>query len=137
METKFDLKKIIDLYGLKKAVVASVIFPKHKYPYVALNRLMSGDAELSVTQLERLASYLGEPVSSFFEDQTWAQGAKGGLLTYSKGPYLARVNYRGSMLSIFKNDELISRDVLNAQSMTLEGLIDYLNTFINNYEYGQ
>ena len=51
-----NIDKLISVYGLEKAFIALLLFPKTKYPNQALERVLEGKGTLSVVQLTKLAN---------------------------------------------------------------------------------
>lgn len=136
MEKQFDINKIIAYYKLDPQDLAKVLFPFVKYQKQALERIIRGEAELNVTQIEKLASYIGVLVTDLFSIDTWKSATEDNCLTMLKGDYKVKLNYNGVYVSIYKNNELIYQELANMPSMTINEFIDFLNNFIKNYENG-
>jgi hypothetical protein len=62
------LEKIIRKNNIEaNAELAARLFPKRKHPYRAMMRLLGGDGELTLKQLEAVADMLGKPVSEILD----------------------------------------------------------------------
>ena len=136
MEKQFDINKVIAYYKLDPQDLAKVLFPFVKYQKQALERIIKGEAELNVTQIEKLANYIGVLVTDLFSIDTWKSATEDNCLTMLKGDYKVKLNYNGVYVSIYKNNELIYQELANMPGMTINEFIDFLNNFIKNYENG-
>lgn len=133
---QFNIGEIIEQYNLNVEDVSKVLFPNIKYPKSAFNRVLKGETELCISQLEKLADYIGVLVSDLFTANTWKSSYEDGYMVFIKGAYKAKLNYKGIFLSIYKNNELLEQKITNAPSMTMEEFIKYLNNFIKTHENG-
>ena len=133
---QFNINSIIEHYGLNTEDLAKVLFPAVKYPKLAFDRVLKGETELDVQQVEQLASYLGIVVSDLFFVDGWKNHTENGCLTFSKGKYRAKLNYQGTYLSIYRDNQLIEQRISNASEMTIENFISLLNNIIKTYENG-
>ena len=136
MEKQFDINRVIAYYKLDHQDLAKVLFPTVKYPKQAFERIIKGEAELDVMQVEKLASYIGVLVADLFSIDTWKSSTEDNCLTMLKGDYKVKLNYNGVYVSIYKNNELIHQELANMPGMTINEFINFLNNFIKNYENG-
>lgn len=136
MEKQFDINKVIAYYKLDPLDLAKVLFPFIKYPKQAFDRVLKGEANLDVVQIEKLASYIGVLVTDLFFIDTWKSSTEDGCLTMLKGDYKVKLNYNGVYISIYKNNELIHQAISGISGVTILEFIDFLNNFIKNYENG-
>ena len=58
MEQQFNIGNVIEHYKLNTEDLAKVLFPTVKYPKQAFDRVLKGEANLDVIQLERLANHI-------------------------------------------------------------------------------
>ena len=112
---QFNIGNVIEHYKLNTEDLAKVLFPTVKYPKQAFDRVLKGEANLDVIQLERLANHIGVLVTDL---------------------YKVKLNYKGVYVSIYKNNELIHQKLSNVPDMTVNEFINYLDNFIKNYENG-
>lgn len=133
---QFNINNVIERYKLNTEDLAKVLFPTVKYPKQAFDRVLKGETSLDITQVERLASYIGVLVTDLFSANTWKGSAEDGCLTLLKGEYKAKLNYNGVYLSIYKNNVLIEQKISNVPGMTIQEFIDFLDNLIKNYENG-
>ena len=133
---QFNISNVIKHYKLNTEDLAKVLFPTVKYPKQAFDRVLKGEANLDITQVERLASHIGVLVTDLFSANTWKGSSEDGCLVMLKGEYKVKLNYNGVYVSIYKNNNLISQNLSNVPSMTVQEFINYIDNFIKNYENG-
>ena len=133
MKQQFNINNVIEAYKPNISELAKVLFPAAKYPAMALSRVIKGEANLDTVQVQVLADYLGLLVSDLFTLDTWKAKYENSSLTFVRGIYKVRLNYQGAFLVLYKNDELIKKDLLNTSSMALTDFINYINELIKKY----
>ena len=133
---KFNINNVIKHYKLNTEDLAKVLFPNVKYPKQALDRILKGEGNLDITQVEKLANYIGVLVTDLFSAGTWKSSAEDGYLTLLKGQYKVKLNYNGVYLSIYKDNSLIVQKISNVPDMTIQEFINFLDNLIKNYENG-
>lgn len=133
---QFNISNVIEHYKLNTEDLAKVLFPTVKYPKQAFDRVLKGEANLDIMQVERLASHIGVLVTDLFSANTWKGSSEDGCLVMLKGEYKVKLNYNGVYVSIYKNNSLISQNISNVPSMTVQEFINYIDNFIKNYENG-
>ena len=133
---QFNINNVIEHYKLNTEDLAKALFPTVKYPKQAFDRILKGEGTLDITQVEKLASYIGVLVTDLFSANTWKSSAEDGCLTLLKGQYKAKLNYNGVYLSIYKDNVLIEQKISNVPDMTIQEFINFLDNLIKNYENG-
>lgn len=133
---QFNISNVIEHYKLNTEDLAKVLFPTVKYPKQAFDRVLKGEANLDIMQVERLASHIGVLVTDLFSANTWKGSSEDGCLVMLKGEYKVKLNYNGVYVSIYKNNNLICQNISNVPSMTVQEFINYIDNFIKNYENG-
>lgn len=133
---QFNINEVIERYKLNTEDLSKVLFPNVKYPKMAFDRVLRGETNLDVDQIEKLASYAGVLVSDLFSINTWKGSSEDGHLILLKDDYKVKLNYNGVFLSIYKNNVLIEQKISNVPDMTIEEFINYIDNFIKNYENG-
>ena len=113
-----------------------MLFPTVKYPKQAFDRVLKGETDLDIKQIETLASYIGVLVTDLFSAGTWKGSTEDDCLTMLKGDYKVKLNYKGVFVSIYKNNNLIEQKISNVPDMTMHEFINYLDNFIKSYENG-
>ena len=133
---QFNINSVIEHYKLNTDDLAKVLFPTVKYPKQAFDRVLKGETNLDIEQVEKLASHIGVLVTDLFSAETWKGACEDGCMTMLKGDYKVKLNYNGVFVSIYKNNNLIEQKISNVPDMTVQEFIDYLDNFIKNYENG-
>ncbi len=133
---QFNINNVIEHYKLNTEDLAKVLFPAVKYPKQALDRILKGEGNLGITQVEKLADYIGVLVTDLFSANTWKSSAEDGCLTLLKGHYKVKLNYNGVYLSIYKDNVPIEQKISNIPDMTIQEFINFLDNLIKNYENG-
>ena len=133
---QFNINNVIEHYKLNTDDLAKVLFPTVKYPKQAFDRVLKGETNLDIEQVEKLASHIGVLVTDLFSAETWKGLCEDGCMTMLKGDYKVKLNYNGVFVSIYKNNNLIEQKISNVPDMTVQEFIDYLDNFIKNYENG-
>jgi len=130
---KFNLSKIIECYSPNVEELSKILFPHVKYPKQAFDRVLKGEANLDSAQIESLASYLGVFVADLFSVDDWKGNwnKQDKCLTFVKGPYRVNLNYRGSFITVYKDDKVVCQEIkAHANSMSITDFIQYINTLI-------
>ena len=133
---QFNINNVIEHYKLNTEDLAKVLFPAVKYPKQALDRVLKGEGNLDITQVEKLANYIGVLVTDLFSANTWKGFTEDGYLIFLKGQYKAKLNYNGVYLSIYKDNVLIEQKISNVPDMTIQEFVNFLDNLIKNYENG-
>lgn len=133
---QFNINSVIEHYKLNTEDLAKVLFPTVKYPKQAFDRVLKGETDLDIKQIETLASHIGVLVTDLFSAGTWKGSSEDGCLTMLKGDYKVKLNYKGVFVSIYKNNNLIEQKISNVPDMTMHEFISYLDNFIKSYENG-
>lgn len=132
----FNINNVIEHYNLNVENLAKVMFPNVKYPKQAFDRILKGEADLDIKQVETLASHIGVIVTDLFSVDTWKGISEDNYLTLLKGDYKVKLNYHGAFISIYKDNKLISQQIANAPSMTIQEFVEFLDNLIKNYSNG-
>ena len=131
---KFNICTVLDRYQPDTDVLAKLLFPGAKYPKQAFARVVKGEAELDAQQLVILASHLGILVQDLFAETAWSSFNEDGCICFKRGPYKAKLNYKGVYLTLYKGDEVIGQYIGNIPNMTVEFFIAYIDELIKAYE---
>ena len=133
---QFNINSVIEHYKLNTEDLAKVLFPTVKYPKQAFDRVLKGETDLDIKQVETLASHIGVLVTDLFSAGTWKGSTEDDCLTMLKGDYKVKLNYNGVYLSIYKDNVLIEQKISNVPDMTIQEFINFLDNLIKNYENG-
>jgi len=100
-----DLQKIIDVKGILIKDLGKVLFPKTKYPYLAIRRIMRGEAFLSSEQVVRLSEFTNIPVNFLFNFGKWELSLSKKTMKALSGEITAELNTETWETQLFKNGE--------------------------------
>ena len=100
-----DLQKIIDAQGLLIKDLGKILFPKTKYPYLAIRRIMMGKAFLNSTQITKLSEVTGIPVNFLFNLGKWEIALQDKKMKAVSGEITAELNTESWETQLFKNGE--------------------------------
>ena len=125
MEQSFDLAKVIEHFKLDREEVETVLFPRVRYRKQALDRVLKGEGQLTVEQLQALANLSGVFIQDLFSLDTWKGGKEDNCLTFLKGEFKVKLNYNGVFLSIYKGTTLVHQEI-NSSNKTLQEFLSYI-----------
>lgn len=126
---KIDLKKIIKNHNLEFSEVAKHLFPKNKYPNLALNRVMQGVTFLNSEQLSRLSLLANVQIGELF-GLNWKSKKIGDLMTLSTGNYKAELDTRSWVTKVFDRGSLFHESIIHSGSIPLSRYLTSLNSII-------
>ena len=130
MEQSFDLAKVIEHFKLDREEVEAVLFPHVRYRKQALDRVLKGEGQLTVEQLQALANLSGVFIQDLFSLDTWKGGKEDNCLTFLKGEFKVKLNYNGVFLSIYKGTTLVHQEI-NSSNKTLQEFLNYITLLTN------
>ena len=131
MET-FDINAILEYYNPNVEELSKMLFPHTKFPKQAFSRVVKGESQLNTEQIANLATYLGIVVSDLFKVSNWKGSSEDNCLTFTKGQYKVKLNYKGTYLIIYKGTTPIHKELTCTGPMTVESFINYINNLIKN-----
>lgn len=130
-----NLRQIIEAQNLDEKALAEELFPGNKYPKLALNRILTGEAFLDSNQISRLSAYTGIPIHGLYNAGEWQIKAdsKNVLKIISPdGSYRAELNTETWITQIFDKDTIFHEETLPAGAMSLRAYVSYINNLIIN-----
>lgn len=128
-----DLKKIIEDQGLDTKEVAQHLFPGNKYPRLALNRVIAGDAVLDANQISKLALLASVSISQLYGTE-WKSKSKKDLMIFSSENFRAELNTQTWVTKIFDNDSMFHESIIHSGSTPLSDYLNELNAIIIKYQ---
>lgn len=129
----FNINTVIDRYSLNTDELAKVLFPSVKYPKQAFDRIIKGEADLDVKQLQLLAKHIGVHISELFMSNDWKGTSEDKCLTFTKGEFKVKLNYNNVFMTIYKNGTEVNQIIGNVPNMTIEEFTNYINELIKKY----
>lgn len=129
-----NVKEITETRGLDIKEVARQLFPKNKYPDLALNRVMKGKNVLDADQISKLALLSGLTISELFSGDAWKSGPnKENCMTFVNGEYTAELNTTNWTTKVFHNETMFHEEVITPGSLPVSEYLSQLDLIINNY----
>ena len=126
-----DIQNIVSNSSLNKKEVAEHLFPKNRYPSLALNRVMSGEAFLDANQISKLSLLSGIPIGALYSDKGWTNKILEGKVIFTNGKFKAELNTKTWTTLVFDKDSLFHEFVLHKETVLLKDYIELLNAEIN------
>lgn len=127
-----DLEKIIEESDLTKKEIAQQLFPDNKYPTLALNRIISGEAVLNADQISKLSMLSGISIDQLFGG--WKTTKHKQTYIFTNGDYRAELYTETWRLKLFHNQSLFHEEIIFPPSITVKDLLLLLNNQIKEYE---
>jgi len=126
-----DLKKIIETYSLDTREVAEELFPKNKYPKLALDRVLKGESFLDTTQLSLLSQMTGVPIQFLFSNGAWKVTSpnKGTVVFESEG-YRAELDLDKWITKVYHKETLFHEQLLHKGAIPLSDYLEQINLLI-------
>lgn len=133
---KLELQKIIDRYELDVHEVAKKLYPSAKYPKLAIDRVISGDALLNSEQVALLSAITGVPIGFLYSggDWTWNGTAKENILSFSTEDYTAELDTNTWTTKIYHKGSLFHDAVIHSGSVPLSEYLSTLSNLIVKYK---
>lgn len=130
-----DVKEIIETRGLDTKEVARQLFPKNKFPDLALNRVIKCKNVLDADQISKLALMSGLTISELFSGETWKSGPnKEDCLTFVNGEYYAELDTTKWVTRVFHNETLFHEEVITPGALPVREYLNQLDIIINNFK---
>lgn len=98
-----NLRKIIDAKGLVIIELGRHLYPNNKQPYLAIRRVLTGEAFLNSEQLVKLSEYTGIPINFLFSFGKWEYCLKNKKVEATSGEIKAVLNTQTWETQLFKN----------------------------------
>lgn len=108
-----NVKKLVEDKGIKKTEVAKLLFPDVKFPLRAFARILTGEAELSASQIPILAEKLGCEIADLYEPDRWLwSDTKDGKHVFIYGKdFRVEIDLNTWETILYYNGEVIERGI--------------------------
>jgi hypothetical protein len=121
---------VLEHYKLDREEVERALFPHVRYRKQALDRVLKGEGQLTVEQLQILAKLSGVFIQDLFSLDDWKGGREDDCLTFIKGEFKVKLNYKGVYLSIYKGNDLVKQEITSVDR-TVEEFLEHITLLIN------
>lgn len=128
-----NLRELIEQRGLKTREVAEFLYPDNKFPRVALQRVLDGEALLNSEQVSRLAAWLGISTDSLYKGG-WSSEFEGETCILTNGNYRAELSIRTGETKVFHLGALFHEIILHDPAISLSQYVELLNAIIKNHQ---
>ena len=128
-----NLRELIEQRGLKTREVAEFLYPNNKFPRVALQRVLDGEALLNSEQVSRLAAWLGISTDSLYKGG-WSSEFEGETCILTNGNYRAELSIRTGETKVFHLGALFHEIILHDPAISLSQYVELLNAIIKNHQ---
>jgi len=129
-----DLQKIVASYPLGATALAKELFPTHKYPSMALTRVIQGKAQLDAVQISKLALITGQSVNALFGKKEWLTKSEKDKITFTAGDYTAELDTVNWTSKVYHKDSLFHETVLHSTSIALSEYLQDLSEIVNKHK---
>lgn len=130
---KINIKKIITENNLDKKEIAQHLFPENKYPSLALNRVISGEANLDSDQISKLALMTDLSINDLY-------GIKFSIKSADKKMFMSFEDFKAELClktwstKVFHKGSLFHEEILHRSSIALSEYLDELTNIINKFK---
>lgn len=132
-----DLKKLIESSDLDSKEVAKQLFPKNKYPDLALNRVMKGLNVLDADQISKLSLLSGVPISELFSGGEWKGSTAQNVHVFTNGEYRAELDPQTWITKVFHKGSLFHDSIIHSGSTPINEYLHELDQIIINFKNKQ
>lgn len=126
------LREIIEAKGLTFEHVGQKLFPKARFPYMAIKRVMDGKAVLDADQISILSQLTDIPVGYLFSGGEWGASLKGSIITFTSGEYIAELNTQTWQTKIYEKGALFHDVLIHPEGVALSSYLKQINEIIIN-----
>jgi hypothetical protein len=128
-----NLAGIIEARKLDTNVVAELLFPAVKYPRLALNRILSGEAVLDADQISKLSTYTGISIGYLFSGGAWEFKLKPkDVVEFISGEYKAELNTKSWIIKVYSKKTLFHEEVIVGKNTPVSSILEYLDKLVIN-----
>ena len=127
------VKEVIEQKGLDVRDVAQQLFPKNKFPQLALNRVMRGEAVLDADQISKLASLAGVSIAELYSGN-WKATTKDGVHVFTNGEFRAELDTKTWVTKVFHNSSMFHESIIHSGSTPISEYLQELDSIISKYK---
>jgi hypothetical protein len=136
MKLNIEIEKIAVESGLSIEEIAERLFPLNKYPMAAMQRILSGEAELDANQLLSLSSLTGKNIDQLFETN-WKAESKSGLHIFTREDYKAVLDINKNVTRVLHKDSAFYDSIIHKDSVSVREYLVSIDEIINQHKSKQ
>jgi len=125
------IKQLIASSGKTFQEVGKEIYPDKKFPGHSLKRVLEGNGQFNVIQIQKLAAILGVDVCSLFKPWKAEYKTADSVHIFRKGKFRAELNTKTWVTRVFKEDSLFFEDVIFSPGVQISEYISKLEEIIS------
>lgn len=128
-----NLKEIIEKQNLDVKEVAEQLFPSNKYPKLALNRVLAGEAFLDTNQVSKLSMLTGIPIENLYSGAEWKATNEKGIHKFTNGDYVAELDTKTWITKIYHKGSMFHEAIIHDGTIALSAYLSELTSLINKF----
>lgn len=132
-----ELGRIIEDLSISKSDLALDLFPTHKHPMMALDRVIQGKSNLDTTQLSKLAALTNLTFDELYNGKNWKTKAKNNLITFEVDDFKAELDTKTMTSKVYHKASLFHETILHKTSIGLSEYLNEITNIINTYTHEQ
>jgi hypothetical protein len=127
-----NIPLVLEAVGLQSDDVADSLFPSHKYPKMALKRVVDGKSNLDAVQIATLSKLTGLSVSQLYDDISWdhIKNDDPNLVVLKSGDFTAVLDLTKSITFVSHKGTSFCESVIHEKFIPLSAYISNLNNLI-------
>jgi len=124
------------LAGLQQPEVAQQLFPQHRVPNAALDRIIKGRGALDEEQIYKLSAMAGCDVNTLYNPMGWKHESRDGVHRFESASYTAYFRFNTKELQLYERPTIVAKEtmfasqVLTEPNMTFEAFVDLLTDLV-------
>lgn len=128
-----NLEKIITDHALDVREVGKELFPSAKYPKLALDRILKGEAFLDTNQVSKLSLITGIPIEVLFSGGEWKTQGSENKITFTSEDYKAELDTLTWVTKVYYKGSLFHEEIISQKHIELSEYLETLRNLINKY----
>lgn len=129
-----NLKQIIKDLNLSKNDIADELFPAHKFPKLALKRILGEQAVLDADQISRLSFITGIPIGELYASPEFRMESEEDEVRFTIGEFKAILNTKTGITKIYDGESLFHDSLINPGPTQLSVYLNEINTLITKHK---
>ena len=133
-----NLKRIMEVSGLKTSQLSVQLFPEHKHPNRALLSVVNGVSNLDSDQVAKLSDILNVPIGLLYEDADWHMSPPtphtGKFIYFKTYDYFAELDLTTMTTTVSRSGILYFEKIVHPKGILLTDYLSSLTDLIIKYK---